>query len=160
MSKSYTAHYTVHRDENMVSPSSNVAMQSRRLHQIDSASISSNVVSKHVPDDENTFSCHHNLSVPANGQLCSASSHGYANGYDNDTGEWLFSNSPCNARPNSVDSPVNRTTPMSIDANSCPSNNKILTSDESSIDWKTGKKKDTVGAALLIALGIAGIVIG
>jgi len=35
-----------------------------------------------------------------------------------------------------------------------------VTSDGTTIKWRSDKKKDTISAALLMALGVAGIIIG
>jgi hypothetical protein len=51
--------------------------------------------------------------------------------------------------------------PTSMDEKCFGANAKVVTSDSNSISWRNGKKKKkTVSAALLIALGIAGIVMG
>ena len=54
---------------------------------------------------------------------------------------------------------TNRTASMSIEERRFCANARVVTSEGSSVNWRGGKKKQTVSAALLIALGVAGIVI-
>lgn len=73
----------------------------------------------------------------------------YAMQYHNGTGQ-------SNVDP--FESYLNRTAPTSMDRKSSSINGKAVARDSNSISWRTGKtkKKDTISAGLLIALGVAG----
>lgn len=61
---------------------------------------------------------------------------------------------------NSSESCLKQTSSASAQGNCFGPKAKVVTSDGNSMSWRGEKKKKTVSAGLLIALGIAGIVIG
>jgi hypothetical protein len=80
--------------------------------------------------------------------------------YDAENCAWRYYNVTGQNVDSSFESYLNRTSSASLEGKCFSSNSKVATSEGSSIYWKFGKKKKTVSAALLIALGVAGIVIG
>jgi hypothetical protein len=116
----------------MISLQSNTAISHSHFLQIDNELASFPTVSNHAPKGEIPRSPSFNLNITTH--------------------------HPSSAGRN--ESIKNRTASTSIEDTHFSANAKVVTSEGSSIDWGVGKKKKTVSAGLLIALGVAGIVIG
>jgi hypothetical protein len=83
-------------------------------------------------------------------------------GYDGDICASWYGNVTGKIPDSSFEYVLDRAPPTRVEEKYVDANDPIATSEESkiTINWSFGKKKKTVSAALLIALGVAGIVIG
>ena len=126
----------------------------------DNTSISFCAISNYVPNAEIILSSCCNPNTTAPNQQNGVHNETLMSGYDADNRAWLYCDVTGQNVVSSFESCLNRTASASMRGECFGSNGKVATSEGSSMHWKLRKKKETVSAALLIALGVAGIVIG
>lgn len=90
-----------------------------------------------------------------------ASTHNQTPAYEYDAKDcaWQYCNATGQSSVRACESCLNQTAPP-IKGNCFSVKSNAVKSDSNSVPWRSGKKKKTVSAALLIALGVAGMVMG
>ena len=126
---------------------------------IDSTSVSICTISNYLPNADIILSACCDLNTTAPNRSSNSHNQTLTSGYDADNCAWRYCNMTGPNGVSSFESCLNRTTSTSVEGKCFSSNGKVATSEGSSMYWKFGKKKKTVSAALLIALGVAGVFI-
>jgi hypothetical protein len=153
------SNYTVPYSSQIECAQSNATIRPPPFLPVANSTASLCAISNYVPNVEALLSscCDANATTSS-----STHSQVLTSGYDDSGCAWRYCNITEKSSASAFESCVSRNSAAKVEGKCFAANTKDVTSDASSSGWRLGKKKEktTVSAGLLVALGIAGLVIG
>ena len=154
------ANYTIPYSAEIACSQPNVTIPPPPFLPITNNSVSFCAISNYVPNVEILLSSCCSTNATISSQSSSIHNQTPTSGYEANNCSWRYCNVTEESSVKAFGSCLNRTATTDVEGQCFSANGKDATSEGISISWKLGKKKKTVSVGLLIALGVAGMLLG